>query len=855
MLKGANGNIINPNAATISDTQRGYVKVVAVYNFLSYRITWDLGSGRFINSFATPSEYKYSIGLKLPASTSVIPPIGHDFNHWEIDGIATTSITKTDYGDKHVVATYNPSTYHISWNLDDGTTGNHGEWNGTAGENTYTYGTAYPLPTNITGPTGRIFNNWEIDGIATTSIPVGSTGDKEIHAKYRNATYSVTWHDSDGNAIVWASGFTATMSYAYSEGMLLPTAERITIPLGMEFDYWTIKQNNVIIINHATSIPTTLTGDVEVIANYKYATYTINYDKVVTDADIATDSVTRTYASADTVLASPSKANYTFVGWYRNYDSATHTYTNEYTGNDDIYVAGTNVYTIYAKWQAKITYNVNGHGSINPSYEYIDLWDNITLATLSNVTGYTFDLTNSWYDGADITATLIGSAGSDYTVTEPKELYARWNENIYDVTYNMNGGTWKAGAHNKATRSYTERLALPTSDDIEKVIDDNIYEFGGWWTIDGSTSGTWGDRVEIIPEHVTEDKVLYAKWNSVISFNTNGHGTQPASIEITGTIDVTLSSISETGWTFGGWYNNATEFTDANFIGYGGETITFTGPRILYAKWTENPSPAPTPTITEISILTKPTTLTYTAGSKLNPNGLKIQVKYSDNSTSEVIYSPNTASKFTFDPSLNTSLTIRHTSVKVTYEGKSASYAITVKSRSGGGTPSGGGGSSGGGGTNYAMQSQFIPTTSIDQIKTLKAAVDSKQVAWVYDPIANSFKMNITIEGQTIPAIDGFYLVNKTTEQNINGSIINSLSADTYYFDKDGKMLTGWIKTNPDNKWYFLESVKTIREGAMVFGWYLIQSEWYYFAPDGSMLTNTTTPDGYQVGADGEWKQ
>ena len=30
-------------------------------------------------------------------------------------------------------------------------------------------------------------------------------------------------------------------------------------------------------------------------------------------------------------------------------------------------------------------------------------------------------------------------------------------------------------------------------------------------------------------------------------------------------------------------------------------------------------------------------------------------------------------------------------------------------------------------------------------------------------------------------------------------------------------------------------------------------SESYYFGPDGYMLTNTTTPDGYQVNADGAW--
>lgn len=28
---------------------------------------------------------------------------------------------------------------------------------------------------------------------------------------------------------------------------------------------------------------------------------------------------------------------------------------------------------------------------------------------------------------------------------------------------------------------------------------------------------------------------------------------------------------------------------------------------------------------------------------------------------------------------------------------------------------------------------------------------------------------------------------------------------------------------------------------------------WYYLGQDGVMLTNTTTPDGYKVGADGAW--
>jgi serine-type D-Ala-D-Ala carboxypeptidase (penicillin-binding protein 5/6) len=33
------------------------------------------------------------------------------------------------------------------------------------------------------------------------------------------------------------------------------------------------------------------------------------------------------------------------------------------------------------------------------------------------------------------------------------------------------------------------------------------------------------------------------------------------------------------------------------------------------------------------------------------------------------------------------------------------------------------------------------------------------------------------------------------------------------------------------------------------------EGNWYYLGPDGVMLTNTKTPDGYRVGADGVWIQ
>ena len=67
----------------------------------------------------------------------------------------------------------------------------------------------------------------------------------------------------------------------------------------------------------------------------------------------------------------------------------------------------------------------------------------------------------------------------------------------------------------------------------------------------------------------------------------------------------------------------------------------------------------------------------------------------------------------------------------------------------------------------------------------------------------------------------------------------------TYYFDASGYMVIGWQKIN-DKFYYFNAS------GAMVTNTWVGN---YYLGSDGIMLINTTTPDGYYVGADGAWMQ
>lgn len=75
-----------------------------------------------------------------------------------------------------------------------------------------------------------------------------------------------------------------------------------------------------------------------------------------------------------------------------------------------------------------------------------------------------------------------------------------------------------------------------------------------------------------------------------------------------------------------------------------------------------------------------------------------------------------------------------------------------------------------------------------------------------------------------------------------------------YYFNQTGHLVTGWLTV--DGNTFYLNPVDDGSYGAMRTGWQIVDGKAYYFnamggTSLGALLKNTTTPDGYQVGADG----
>lgn len=165
----------------------------------------------------------------------------------------------------------------------------------------------------------------------------------------------------------------------------------------------------------------------------------------------------------------PTKANYIFLGWSTD-ENAT---TAEYEYGDSVTLAQNT--TLYAVWKANtytISYIDHENNTITPSglqtsYTY-GVGATIGDAEPYSRTGYTF---LGWYDAATGGSKVTTVSTTD---TGDKTLYARWEVNTYNITYeNLNGA---ANSTNPAAYTY--------GTGVTSFVDPGTrtgYTFAGWY--------------------------------------------------------------------------------------------------------------------------------------------------------------------------------------------------------------------------------------------------------------------------------------------------------------------------------------------------------------------------------------
>ena len=242
------------------------------------------------------------------------------------------------------------------------------------------------------------------------------------------------------------------------------------------------------------------------------------------------------------------RTGYDFLGWNTAADGSG----TDYAASGSLTTAADVI--LYAKWRAKtlsVSYQLNGGTGSAPS-EVKLYGETVTVAAAPTRTGYSFA---RWYDG-----TAYKSPSDTVTVTANIVFVAQWTAQSYSISYNGNGSN--GGTAPETGTVTTGGVPYPIA---ANTFTRTGYTFGGWFT----TSAATGGAEYLVGAGYSESSsvVLYARWTAGtyrLTYNANGatSGTVPDSATVTTGVAFNLSTnsgaLAKTGYTFSGWYTNAT---------------------------------------------------------------------------------------------------------------------------------------------------------------------------------------------------------------------------------------------------------------------------------------------------------
>ena len=598
---------------------------------------WNTSSDGTGTSYKVGDAYNTDTNLNLYAqweaitSTLTVNPNGGTWN-----GSSNTQPFTANYGTKKTIANPSkaPNGYIVKFNSNGGNTSvlqeiqptSFDKWTLTGGgtfnnNSIYTFAdTDGILTANYTGgtitlpsvtKTGASFKGWftaatggtRVGGIGDQYLPTSAT---TLSAQWNEVEYTLTVNPNGGTWNGSSNSQTINGKYTNQKPVTDPIAPNgYTVTLDNDGTTSQLKQTK----NFDKWI---LTGK----GNISGIVYTFG------DGD---GQLTATYTVNSVELPTPTKAGYTFDGWYTQKSGGTKV-NSPYMPSSDT--------TLYAHWTAeksKLTVNPNGgtwSGKTN-SQDFTQNYNttkNIENPTAPNgytvkfdanggnatqtqlvqpktfdkwtLTGagkfvgttYTFTdkdgtLTANYKDGnitlpsatksgatfkgwytSKTDGTKVGEAGTTYNATSDVTLYAQWEEQKYTLTIDPNGGTIDGSTDKK-----TEQGGYNSTTEIETPVAPTKYKV----TLDND-----GQTTDII------QTTTFAGWkvksgSGTISNSTYTFGTDDGEITATYTENtVDLATPTKAGYKFDGWYTQKTGGTKVD------TPYMPTSDTTLYAHWT-----------------------------------------------------------------------------------------------------------------------------------------------------------------------------------------------------------------------------------------------------------------------------
>ena len=513
----------------------GNITVYAQFGLEEYDITYNNLNGATNNN---PTHYNAA------SEDFTIYPLtkeGYTFDGWFTNEECTTpanlTITKGSNGDITLYAKWTPITYTIEYVT----------YGGTATGNPTTYIITDNVTFNNATLSGYVFKGWYTaaeGGSKVTGITAGTTGNIILYAHWDYVS-TIIFESNGGSPVNSISNVEGTTISA----PVAPTKEHYT------FAGW----YSDAALKNAYSFTTQPAEDITLYAKWTPVVYEIEY---VLNGGTNSENNVVEYTVEDKIeLYAPSKVGYTFIGWFTDAEFTSSVVT-------ELKVGTSGKITLYAHYSInKYTISFESNGGTSVSAITQNYATSVTAPEAPSKNGYTFA---GWYSNTSLTSKYTFSTMPADNIT----LYAKWNLETYNITYNLNGGT--NDSSNPATYTITSAkitLKAPTK---------TGYSFAGWYTdaecteaITEIASGSYG---------VVE---LFAKWTATeytITYVTADGATH--SNILTYTIETDLTTLADAtlkGHAFGGWYTDDSYATAVTTVA-GGEI----GNKTVYAKFTAN---------------------------------------------------------------------------------------------------------------------------------------------------------------------------------------------------------------------------------------------------------------------------
>ncbi|MFD4493256.1 InlB B-repeat-containing protein, partial [Lysinibacillus fusiformis] len=364
---------------------------------------------------------------------------------------------------------------------------------------------------------GYTFEGWYTDAGYTQTYDFNSviTEATTIYAKWNAQMHTVSFEVDGGSAV-------SNQSVAHGGKAMMPEIE--PTKAGYTFGGWYTDAGRT----QAYDFTSVITKATTIYAKWNAQMYTVSFE-VDGGSAIANQSVAHG-GKATMPQVEPTKAGYTFGGWYTD---AGHTQVYDFNSN----ISG-NI-TIYAKWNAQmhtVSFEVDGGSAI--ANQTVAHGEKASAPTPAKV-GYTFE---GWY--TDVTHTDIYDFNKE--ITANTTIYAKWEPLKYTVSFEVDGGSTVSNQSVAHGEKASEPTPVPTKAG---------YTFGGWYTDVGRTQAY--DFTSVITEATT----IYAKWNAqtyTVSFNTDGgSAVSDQSVAYGGKASAPTPAPTKAGYTFGGWYKDA----------------------------------------------------------------------------------------------------------------------------------------------------------------------------------------------------------------------------------------------------------------------------------------------------------